>query len=75
MSAGGGAAREASKRNSAVLVYMLLIVGLQIFLLVVAVEGVLEGNPGLAFAAAVLTVLLFVCALVMRWFLRDLHDA
>lgn len=73
MSAGGGATREASKRNSAVLVYMLLIVGLQIFLLVVAVEGVLEENPGLALAAAVLTVFLFVCALVMRWFLRDLN--
>jgi hypothetical protein len=58
-------------RSSAMLVYLLLLVSLQIFLLVVAVEGLLGGEPGLARTAAQLTVALFASALALRWFLGD----
>ncbi len=52
--------------------YLLLFVSLQIFLLVVALEGVASHEPGLARAAAALSVAVFVSALALRWFLR--HD-
>jgi hypothetical protein len=60
--------RRDVKRSSAVLVYLLLLVSLQIFLLVVAIEGLLGDDPGLARAAAVLSVLLFSSTLLLRWF-------
>lgn len=60
-----------SKRNGGLLVYYLVLVSLQIFLLVVAVEGVTAHDPGPARAAAALSVLVFASALGLRWFLRD----
>ncbi len=63
--------RADAKRNGGLLVYFLVLVSLQIFLLVVAVEGVLAHDPGPARAAAVLSVVVFASALVLRWFLRD----
>ena len=61
----------ANKRNGALLVYYLVLVSLQIFLLVVAVEGVIAHDPGPARAAAALSVFVFASALGLRWFLRD----
>lgn len=63
--------RIEDKRSGGILVYLLVLVSLQIFLLVVAVEGVLDHEPGLARAAAALSVAVFLSALVLRWFLRD----
>jgi hypothetical protein len=61
----------ANKRNGGLLVYFLVLVSLQIFLLVVAVEGVIAHDPGPARAAAALSVRVFASALGLRWFLRD----
>lgn len=55
-----GALRRERRRSTAVLVYTLLLVALQIFLLTVAVEGLLGDDDRLAWAAAGLSVLLFV---------------
>lgn len=63
--------RSATKRTNAVLVYLLLMVSLQVFLLVVAVEGVLDHDPRLARNAAILSVAVFLAAAGVRWFLRD----
>lgn len=63
--------RADSKRNGGLLVYFLVLVSLQIFLLVVTVEGVIAHDPGPARAAATLSVLVFASALGLRWFLRD----
>lgn len=54
-------ARSETRRSSGVLVYLLLLVSLQAFLMVVALEGVLAHNPSLAVAAAGLSVV--VCAM------------
>jgi len=62
---------RANKRNGGLLVYFLVMVSLQIFLLVVAVEGVLAHEPSIARASAVLSVLVFASAVGLRWFLRD----
>ncbi len=69
--AGREAARPEAKRTSALIVYLLLLVSLQIFLLVVAVEGVLDHDAQLAWAAAMLSVVLFGSALGLKWFLGD----
>jgi hypothetical protein len=67
-----GALRRERRRSNAVLVYTLLLVALQIFLLTVAVEGLLGGEDHLARAAAGLSVLLFVITLGFARLLR--HD-
>jgi hypothetical protein len=63
--------RAESKRTTAFLVYLLLLVSLQVFLMVVTVEGVLGHDAGLAWAAALLSVGVFGSAVALRWFLRD----
>ncbi len=63
--------RAAAKRTNAVLVYLLLLVSLQVFLLVVAVEGVLGHEPALARNAAILSLVVLAMAALTRWFLRD----
>ena len=65
------ATRREAKRTGAFLIYLLLLVALQVFLMVVAVEGVLDHDSGLAWAAALLSVALFASALALRWFLGD----
>jgi len=52
-------------------VYLLLLVALQVFLLVVAVEGLLGDEPDLARNAALLSVGVFGSALALRWFVGD----
>jgi hypothetical protein len=68
---GAQAKRGERKRSSALLVYLLLFVSLQIFLLVVAVEGLQADDPGLARAAAILSVVLFMSTIGLRWFVGD----
>jgi hypothetical protein len=63
--------RGEAQRSAAMLVYLLLLVALQIFLLVVAVEGLQANAPQLARAAAILSVLLFLSTLGLRWFIGE----
>lgn len=65
-------ARAERRRNGGLLVYQILFVSLQAFLLVVALEGVLAHEPGLARAAAGLSVAVALAAFGLRWFIR--HD-
>ena len=60
-----------AKRSTGLLVYLLLLVSLQVFLLVVAVEGLQGDDPGIARAAAVLSLALFGSTLALRWFVGD----
>lgn len=63
--------RVDTKRSSAVLVYLLLLISLQVFLLVVAVEGLLEGDAGLAWPAALFSAALFATAVAFSRLLSD----
>ncbi|MHB1139998.1 MAG: hypothetical protein ACYC2O_13665 [Microthrixaceae bacterium] len=65
-------ARSDRRRNGGLLVYLILFVSLQAFLLVVALEGVLAHEAGLARAAAMLSIVVAICAFGLRWFIR--HD-
>lgn len=60
-----------TRLSNAVMVYVILLLSLQIFLLTVAVEGFLDEDPGLAWAATGVSVFLAVSAL---FFLRILRD-
>ena len=64
--------RAVRRRNGGLLAYLILLVSLQAFLLVVALEGVAAHEPGLARAAAVLSVGVWIAAFGLRWFIR--HD-
>lgn len=58
--------------STAVLVYVLVLVGLQLFLLSVAVEGLLADEPGLAWAATGVSAVLAVGAVLFyRYLPRD----
>lgn len=59
------------KVTSAVLVYVLLLLSLQIFLLTVAAEGFLGSDVGLAWSA---TAVSFVLALLAALFYRFLRN-
>lgn len=63
--------RSQNNRSSGILVYLLVIVSLQIFLMVVAVEGVMSHKANLAVASAILSVLLAVMAFGFRRFVTD----
>lgn len=65
------ATRPAAKRSTAIVIYLLLLVSLQAFLLVVAVEGLQGDDPGLARNAALLSLALFGSTLALRWFVGD----
>jgi hypothetical protein len=58
--------------STAVLVYLILLFSLQIFLLVVAVEGFLDHDPGLAWAATGVSIVLATGSVL---FYRYLHRA
>lgn len=64
-------ARAQNNRSGGILIYLLILVSLQIFMMVVAVEGVLSHNAGLATAAAVFSVLTTLMAFGFRWFVTD----
>lgn len=60
------------KLDNALLVYVLLLVSLQVFLITIAVEGFLENDPALAWSAtAVSAVLAISAALFYRYLRRD----
>ena len=63
--------RGETTRAGGVLVYLLVLVSLQIFLMVVALEGVLAHDAGLAVAAAALSVGVFVIAAGLHRLLPD----
>ena len=65
-------ARAERRRNGGLLVYLILLLSLQAFLFVVALEGVLAHEAGLARAAAALSVAVALGAFGLRWFIR--HD-
>jgi hypothetical protein len=56
--------------STAVLVYVILLFSLQIFLLVVAVEGFLDNDPALAWSATAVSALLAAGSVL---FYRYLH--
>jgi hypothetical protein len=58
------------RRTNAVLVYVILIISLQVFLLVVAVEAFQDDDEALAWPAAGLSVGLFATALIFARLLR-----
>lgn len=62
--------RRRGRSSSAVVVYVIVLMALQVFLVTVAAEAVLADDAGLAWATAVVSVVLFACAAV---FLRYLH--
>ncbi|HEU5309247.1 MAG TPA: DUF6755 family protein [Acidimicrobiia bacterium] len=57
--------------TSAVLVYLLLIVSLQIFLVTVAVDALQSGNDGLAWTTAVVSVVLAAGGALFYRYLRS----
>ncbi len=63
--------RAARRRSGGLLVYMVLLVSLQSFLLVIALEGIVAHEPALARNAAALSVVVLVSAWGLRWFVRD----
>lgn len=69
MTSPGG--RRRGKVTNAVLVYVLLLLSLQIFLLTVAVEGLLGADPGIAWSATAISVVLAVMAVLFARYLRD----
>lgn len=59
-----------SKRTTAVLVYVVLILALQVFLLVVALEAIPTDQESLAWPAAGLSVGLFITTLALARMMR-----
>jgi hypothetical protein len=61
--------RRRTQLSSAVLVYVILILSLQLFLLAVAAEGFLAGEPGLAWSATAISAVLAVSSVLFYRFL------
>ncbi len=58
------------RRTTAILVYVVVILSLQVFLLVVALEAFQADEEGLAWSAATLSLGLFATALIFARLLR-----
>lgn len=58
------------KLSNALLVYVLLLLSLQIFLVTVAVEGFLEGDAALAWSATAVSAVLAITAGLFYRYLR-----
>jgi len=56
--------------SSAVVVYIIVLMSLQVFLVTVAAEALLDDNESLAWATASLSVVLFIGAAAFLRFLR-----
>ncbi|HJR93659.1 MAG TPA: DUF6755 family protein [Acidimicrobiia bacterium] len=61
---------RATSVTTALLVYVLLLFSLQLFLLAVAAEAFLSGEPSLAWAATALSAVLALTALLFYRYLR-----
>jgi hypothetical protein len=60
--------RAAKRTSSAVLIYVIILMSLQIFLITVAVEAYFEDNEGLAWASAGTSVVVAAAAVgFLRW--------
>lgn len=62
--------RRRSKVTGAILVYVILLLSLQVFLLIVAVEGMLDGDAELAWSATGISIALFLSAVFFYRYLR-----
>ncbi len=62
--------RRRSRVTNAILVYVILLLSLQVFLLIVAVEGLLDGDAGLAWSATGIAIALFLSAVFFYRYLR-----
>ena len=60
-----------TRLNNAVMVYVILLLSLQVFLLTVAVEGFLDEDAGLAWAATGVSIFLALSTLFFYRYLRD----
>lgn len=58
------------RSSSAVLIYVIVLMSMQVFLVTVAAEAFLADEPGLAWATAVVSVVLFVAAAGFLRYLR-----
>lgn len=58
------------RRSSAILMYVLVILSLQVFLLVVAIEAFQTDEETLAWSAAAMSAGLFATAMAFAWLLR-----
>ena len=56
--------------SSAVLIYIIVLMALQVFLVTVAAEAFLADESGLAWATAVVSIVLFACAAAFLKYLR-----
>ena len=63
--------RRDNKISVAVLVYVILLLGLQLFLLALAAEGFLADDPGLAWSATAVSAVLAGGAVLFSHFLTD----
>jgi hypothetical protein len=60
--------RAAKRTSSAVLIYVIILMSLQIFLITIAVEAYFEDNEGLAWASAGTSVAVAAAAVgFLRW--------
>ncbi|MGH8916197.1 MAG: DUF6755 family protein [Acidimicrobiia bacterium] len=62
--------RRSVQVSTAVLVYIILLVSLQVFLLAVAVEGLLDHEAGLAWSATAVSVVLALGSMLFYRYLR-----
>jgi hypothetical protein len=58
------------RTSSAVLIYVIVLMSMQVFLVTVAAEAFLADESGLAWATAVASLVLFVCAAGFLRYLR-----
>ncbi len=63
--------RRDQKISMAVLVYVILLLGLQLFLLALAAEGFLANDPGLAWSATAVSVVLAAGTVLFSHFLSE----
>jgi hypothetical protein len=61
--------RRSTQISTAVLVYVILLLSLQLFLLAVAVEGFIANEPALAWAATAISAVLAVTAVLFYRYL------
>lgn len=59
-----------SRGSSAVLIYVIVLMAMQVFLVTVAAEALLADDPGLAWSTAIVSVVLFVAAVGFLRYLR-----
>lgn len=58
------------RSSSAVLIYVIVLMAMQVFLVTVAAEAFLDADAGLAWATAIVSVVLFVFAASFLRYLR-----